>query len=97
MKHQGKISLKAADEAMDILEVDELGLEPTDRVFLKTIIEKFKGGPVGVKTLADSIAEEQETIESVYEPYLMQLGFLDRTPRGRVATPSAYEHLGISK
>lgn len=97
VKHQGNISLKAAQEAMDILEVDELGLEPTDRAFLKTIIEKFKGGPVGVKTLADSIAEEQETIESVYEPYLMQLGFIDRTPRGRVATLSAYEHLGISK
>ena len=97
VKHNSKVSLQAAQEAMKVLEIDDLGLEPTDRVFLETIIEKFKGGPVGVKTIADSISEERETIESVYEPYLMRLGFIDRTPRGRIATPSAYEHLGISQ
>ena len=97
VKHNSKVSLQATQEAMDVLEIDDLGLEPTDRVFLETIIQKFNGGPVGVKTIADSIAEEKETIESVYEPYLMRLGFIDRTPRGRMATPSAYEHLGITK
>jgi len=77
------------------LEIDELGLEPTDRFILKTIIEKFSGGPVGIQTIATATMEEIETIEGVYEPYLIQIGFLARTPRGRVATESAYKHLGI--
>jgi Holliday junction DNA helicase RuvB len=77
------------------LEVDERGLDPSDRNILRTIIEKFDGGPVGVETLAASTSEEVETVEDVYEPYLLQLGFLARTPRGRIATRLAYEHLGI--
>lgn len=77
------------------LEIDELGLEPTDRFILKTIIEKFSGGPVGIQTIATATMEEIETIEGVYEPYLIQVGFLARTPRGRVVTESAYKHLGI--
>ena len=78
---------------MEVLEIDEIGLEPTDRHLLSALITRFRGGPVGLKTLADSISEEQETIEDVYEPYLMRLGLLERTSRGRMATPSAYEHL----
>lgn len=81
--------------AFENLEVDKLGLEPADRHILKTIIEKFNGGPVGVQTIAAATSEETETIEDVYEPYLLQIGFLTRTPRGRVATELAYKHLGI--
>jgi Holliday junction DNA helicase RuvB len=81
--------------AFEALEIDELGLEPADRHILKTIIEKFNGGPVGVQTIAAATSEETETIEDVYEPYLLQIGFLARTPRGRVATELAYKHLGI--
>ena len=77
------------------LEIDELGLEPTDRQILRTIIEKFKGGPVGITTIAAATSEEIETIEDVYEPFLLQIGFLTRTPRGRVATEAAYKHLEI--
>ena len=95
VKNDGKISKKIAKEALSILEVDSFGLEPTDRKLLSSLINKYDGGPVGLKTLADSIAEEIETIEDVYEPYLMRIGFLDRTPKGRVATPSAYDHLKI--
>ncbi|MGI6588903.1 MAG: Holliday junction branch migration DNA helicase RuvB [Peptococcia bacterium] len=90
------INQEVAAQALDMLEVDHLGLDEIDRKMLMTIIEKFQGGPVGVETLAASISEETSTIEDVYEPYLLQLGFLQRTPRGRVATPLAYEHLGIS-
>jgi Holliday junction DNA helicase RuvB len=75
--------------------VDELGLDDFDRKFLRTLIEKFEGGPAGVETLAATLQEERDTIEDVYEPYLMLLGFLNRTPRGRVATRGAYEHLGV--
>ncbi len=82
-------------EALNRLEVDDLGLDGVDHQVLRSIIEKFDGGPVGLDTLAASISEEGETIEDVYEPYLLQLGFLDRTPRGRVATRRAYEHLGV--
>ena len=82
-------------EALNRLEVDDLGLDGIDHQVLRSIIEKFGGGPVGLDTLAASISEESETIEDVYEPYLLQLGFLDRTPRGRVATRWAYEHLGV--
>jgi Holliday junction DNA helicase RuvB len=77
------------------LEIDELGLEPTDRQILRTIIEKFAGGPVGISTIAAATSEEIETIEDVYEPFLLQIGFLTRTPRGRMATEAAYKHLGL--
>ena len=83
-----------AEDALHLLEIDHLGLEPTDRHILTTLIDKFAGGPVGVQTLAAATSEERETIEDVYEPYLIQLGFLARTPRGRIATPEAYTHLG---
>lgn len=85
-----------AVRALDLLEIDPLGLEGTDRMILNVIISKFGGGPVGLQTLAAATSEEKETIEEVYEPYLMQLGFLERTPRGRVATGRAYQHLGHS-
>ena len=78
-----------------MLDVDELGLNRNDRDILRIIIEKFRGGPVGLKTLAAATSEEQSTIEEVHEPYLIQLGLLERTPRGRVATKRAYEHLGL--
>ena len=78
------------------MEIDHLGLDNTDHRLLKTIIKKFGGGPVGLNTLAAAISEETETIEDVYEPYLIQIGFLARTPRGRVATPASYKHLGIN-
>ena len=92
----GKIGLDEAHAALTILEVDELGLDDTDRRILLTIIQKFDGGPVGIETLAAATSEETDTIMDVYEPYLIQLGFLQRTPRGRIATRLAYEHLGIA-
>jgi holliday junction DNA helicase RuvB len=92
----GVITREVAEAALNALEVDGRGLDPTDRTLLLAIIQKFDGGPVGVETLGASISEEVETIEDVLEPYLLQLGFLARTPRGRVATRLAYEHLGIS-
>ena len=91
----GNISLEIAKVALEKLEIDELGLDEVDRKMLETIILKYAGGPVGLDTLAATIGEETETIEDVYEPYLMQIGFLARTPRGRVATPLAYTHLGL--
>ncbi|MGQ9779065.1 MAG: Holliday junction branch migration DNA helicase RuvB [Bacillota bacterium] len=90
----GRISLAVAREALRLLEVDERGLDRVDRLLLSAIIEKFGGGPVGLDTLAAATSEEAETIEDVYEPYLLQIGFLQRTPRGRVTTRLAYEHLG---
>ena len=96
VKHDGKISIEAANGALDMLGVDELGLDEVDRNILKALIEKFQGGPVGLNTLAASIGEEMDTIENIYEPFLLQLGFLERTPRGRKATPSAYQHLGFN-
>ncbi len=89
------ITLVVAREALDRLEIDELGLDPNDRRVLRALIELFGGGPVGLSTLAAATAEEVDAIEDVYEPFLIQLGFLQRTPRGRVATRRAYEHLGI--
>ena len=80
---------------MELLGVDEAGLDEVDRRIIRTIIEKYGGGPVGVDTLAVSISEERETVEDVFEPYLIQLGFLARTPRGRVATELAYRHIGL--
>jgi holliday junction DNA helicase RuvB len=84
-----------ANEALNLLNVDPLGLDEVDRRVLSTIIEKYSGGPVGLNTIAASIGEEPDTIMDVVEPYLLQLGFLDRTPQGRVATRRAYEHLGF--
>ncbi|MBI5229975.1 MAG: Holliday junction branch migration DNA helicase RuvB [Candidatus Magasanikbacteria bacterium] len=90
----GVVTIDTAQRAFKLLEVDEYGLDHVDRILLQTLIEKFNGGPVGLNTLAAATAEEIETIEQIYEPFLIQLGFLDRTPRGRVATPRAYAHLG---
>jgi Holliday junction DNA helicase RuvB len=94
VKAAGKITKQVTDDALRMLEVDPMGFDKMDTMLLRTLIEKFSGGPVGVETLAASIGEEKDTIEDVYEPYLIQAGFLHRTPRGRVATPLAYEHLG---
>jgi Holliday junction DNA helicase RuvB len=91
----GTITHEVAAQALDLLEIDLLGLDDIDRRVLKTIIEKFEGGPVGLETIAASISEEADTIMDVYEPYLLQLGFIERTPRGRVATRLAYAHLGL--
>lgn len=95
VKGDGLLTETLSREALKMLEVDELGLEPIDRQILKLLIEKFDGGPAGLQALAAATSEEQETIEEIYEPYLMQLGFIVRTPRGRVATRQAYEHMGI--
>ncbi|HEU5198193.1 MAG TPA: Holliday junction branch migration DNA helicase RuvB [Ktedonobacterales bacterium] len=95
VKADGKITGPVAQAALEALEVDAKGLDQSDRNLLLTIIQKFDGGPVGLDTLAASTSEESETIEDVYEPYLLQLGFLARTPRGRIATRLAYEHLGL--
>jgi Holliday junction DNA helicase RuvB len=95
VRADGVITREVARAALEALEVDEKGLDTSDRMLLLTIIQKFDGGPVGIETLAASTSEESETIEDVYEPYLLQLGFLARTPRGRVATRLAYEHLSI--
>jgi Holliday junction DNA helicase RuvB len=95
VKGHGIIDLETAQKALAGLDIDKLGLDKIDRKILETIIRNFSGGPVGVETLAASINEESITVEDVYEPYLLQIGFLERTPRGRVATPAAYEHLGL--
>ena len=92
----GSIDRQTAHAALEMLEVDAHGFDELDRRILRTIIEKYDGGPVGLNTLAAALSEEQETLEEVYEPFLMQIGFLDRTPRGRMATRLAYEHLGIA-
>lgn len=97
VKGDGQVGLKDCLEAFQLLEVDELGLDLIDRRILETIIVKFKGGPVGLNTLAAATGEEMDTIENIYEPYLMQLGFLDRSPRGRMATAAAREHLRIKE
>ncbi len=95
VKAQGKITKKVAIQAMTSLEIDHIGLDEVDHKIMHTIIEKFDGGPVGLETISASISEDADTIMDVYEPYLLQLGFLDRTPRGRVATRLAYEHLEL--
>ncbi|MBI5713228.1 MAG: Holliday junction branch migration DNA helicase RuvB [Chloroflexi bacterium] len=95
VRADGNISALVAKDALKLMDVDDLGLDDIDRRVLRAIIEKFGGGPVGLETIAASISEEGDTIMDVYEPYLLQLGFLDRTPRGRTATKRAYEHLGI--
>ena len=93
----GVITKAIADQALQRLDIDRLGLDRIDRRILSTIIEKFDGGPVGVDTIAASVSEERESIEDVYEPYLMQLGLLARTNRGRIVTPAAYDHLGLPR
>ena len=95
VKGNGDITIELANYSLGLMQVDRLGLDHIDHKLLKGIIEKFRGGPVGVETVAASIGEESTTIEDVYEPYLLQIGFLQRTPRGRVATPLAYEHFGM--
>lgn len=95
VRGDGIIKSEISKESLDLLEVDPIGLDSVDRDMLMTIIDKFAGGPVGLDTLAASTGEESGTIEEVYEPYLLQLGFVNKTPRGRVATKLAYEHLGL--
>lgn len=95
VKHDGKITWQVAAEALKMMEVDELGLDIIDSRLITTMIESFNGGPVGLDTIAATIGEEPNTIEDVYEPYLLQLGFIARTPRGRIATKNAYEHFGF--
>lgn len=95
VKHDGMVNKKIASDALNMLAIDELGLDETDRRLLETLIEKFAGGPAGLNTLAAAISEEMDTIETIYEPFLMQMGFLERTPRGRKATAAAYKHLGF--
>lgn len=92
---KGVITPEIAKEALDFLEIDQKGLEPGDRRILKTIIKKFNGGPVGIQSIAAASSEEKDTVLNIYEPYLMRLGFVKRTPKGRVATKIAYEHLGM--
>ena len=91
----GRSTPRVAEEALDLLEVDAAGLDRLDREILRAICEKFGGGPVGLSTLSVAVGEEPDTIEDVYEPYLLQQGFLMRTPRGRVATEAAYGHIGL--
>ena len=97
VRGDGKITREIASEGLSMLDVDELGLDRVDRTLLTTMIDKFGGGPVGLDTLAASTGEDANTIEDVYEPYLLQLGFIQRTPRGRICTAAAYEHLGRVK
>ena len=92
----GTITGAVADSALQLLEVDDRGFDEIDRRLLRTIIDKFSGGPVGVGTLAAAMSEEKDAIEEIYEPFLIQIGFLDRTPRGRVATARAYEYFGLT-
>lgn len=95
--NNGIITKAITDESLDMLDIDKYGLDATDRKYLETIIERFNGGPVGVETLAASLSEETDTIEDVYEPYLLQLGFIQRTPKGRMATDASFAHLGLEK
>jgi len=96
VRSDGNVTLATTKAALAMLEVDELGLDDSDRSVLRCIIEKFNGGPVGLDTIAAAISEETDTIMDVYEPFLLQCGFLNRTPRGRIATPAAYRHLGLT-
>lgn len=95
VKYDGVITKEIADFALDLLEVDKLGLDNTDREILFTMINKFDGGPVGIETIATTIGEDSGTIEEVYEPYLVQTGLILRTPRGRVVSDVAYKHFGL--
>ena len=91
----GTITLDIAKIALNKLDIDDIGLDSIDRRLLTTMIEKYKGKPVGIETLATTLGEEVTTIEDVYEPYLIQIGYISRTPRGRIALPEAYKHLGL--
>ncbi len=95
VRYDGRITKEVASFALDLLEVDKMGLDQNDRNILKIMIEKFSGGPVGLDTLAAAIGEDPGTIEDVYEPYLVKNGFINRTPKGRVVTESAYGHFGL--
>ena len=95
VRADGSITIEVAHAALKLLQVDENGFDEVDRKLLRTIIDKFGGGPVGLNTIAAAISEEQDAIEDIYEPYLIQIGFLDRTPRGRKATPLAYGYFGL--
>jgi holliday junction DNA helicase RuvB len=97
VRSDGRVTRAVAETALDLLEVDRFGLDEIDRKIMLTVLEKYRGGPVGVNTIAASIGEEPETIEEVYEPYLIQLGFLNRTPRGRTGTPQAFEYFKIAR
>jgi Holliday junction DNA helicase RuvB len=97
VRADGRISLPVAETALNLLDVDRFGLDEIDQKIMLTILDKYRGGPVGVGTIAASISEEADTIEEVYEPYLIQLGFLNRTPRGRVATEGAYDYFGVKR
>jgi Holliday junction DNA helicase RuvB len=94
VRANGKVTLDVSHAAMQLLDVDEYGFDESDRRLLLTIIEKFSGGPVGLSSLGAALSEEEDAIEDIYEPYLIQIGFLERTPRGRIATPRAYEYFG---
>ena len=95
MRGDGRIDIEVARRGLELFGVDDLGLDKVDRAILDAVCTRFGGGPVGLSTLAVSVGEETDTVEDVYEPYLLQLGLLMRTPRGRVATPSAWTHLGL--
>ncbi|MEK9130800.1 MAG: Holliday junction DNA helicase RuvB C-terminal domain-containing protein, partial [Patescibacteria group bacterium] len=95
VKADGNLTLPVTRQALSMMHIDEAGLDAADRSVLAVIIEKFQGGPVGLNTISAATAQELETIEEVIEPFLLQLGFLQRTPRGRLATPKAYQHLGL--
>ena len=95
VKHEGKLDSETVTKALDLLEVDKLGLTESDRYFLRSLLEKHRGGPVGLSTIAATLSEDENTIEEVVEPYLLQIGFLQKTPKGRVVTPQAREHLGL--
>ncbi|NIP37731.1 MAG: Holliday junction branch migration DNA helicase RuvB [Candidatus Dadabacteria bacterium] len=97
VKANGEIDIKVAKEALEMFEVDSIGLDKIDRIILQSIIEKFGGGPVGIDTIAAAVSEDKDTIEDVYEPYLIRQGLLQKTPRGRTVTLNAYEHLGLPK
>jgi holliday junction DNA helicase RuvB len=94
VRHEGVVTEAVAGEALELLEVDERGLERTDRELLRAIVERFDGGPVGLSTLAVALGEAPDTVEDVYEPYLLQLGFIQRTPRGRIVTERGRSHVG---
>lgn len=97
VSNNGTVTKKVTDESLDMLDIDKFGLDATDRKYLETIITRFKGGPVGLETIAASLGEETETVEDVYEPYLLQMGFIQRTPKGRVVLDKSYTHLGLEK
>jgi Holliday junction DNA helicase RuvB len=97
VRASGHITEQVAHTALDMLEVDRFGLDEIDQKIMQTILDKYSGGPVGLNTIAASVDEEPATVEEVYEPYLIQLGFIDRTPRGRVGTERAFDHFGIAR